>query len=929
MGRQAKGTKAVLLSTAVSIGIAYPAQAAQVAGQEQAAPAAASAPSPAPAVGETAVTAEAQNDATTAPADIVVTAQRRAQRLQDVPLSISVATGDALKNAAVTSVDRIEQILPGIRLGRSGSDLRPAIRGTYTELIGGNGDPRIGVYVDDIYSSRTSQVPPIVDLDRVEVQKGPQGTLYGRNSFGGNIAFFSALPTSKLGYGGDVLISSDERRAEAFLNLPITEGVGLRIAGLYDDLRPYVENVGSGNDIGGNKQKFVRGTLRIKPASIDALEVVLRGSYLDIGGSGGGGFGYKILGIEVDKSLIRAPGGSITVGGITYDLPNGFNGASFSGSGVPFDARFRDGIPDINGADVGIPVDPDPYRVNFAGDFIQRGSQKQFSGTINYDIGPVRLRSITSYTDFDITRSAGTLLPVLLNYSYLKTAAETKTQEFQLLSNDRQSPFQWIAGLYFLRDEVLEPSVTNVNRSYVTLTAPAGQQYFPFGFTFLPTGTGFNQTFSGDSFSALGQKTRSNAIFGQVSYTFADRLTVTGGVRRTTDRKTLASTRFNRGPTGTGAFLVKSIDDPVDLNCNGFIAGNAATVSVDRTAVAEAYQVICNKRKDSFTTYRAAADFKLTRNNMLYASYSTGAHSGGFNTGAFAVPTGGFTLIGFEPEFVTAYEVGSKNSFFDGQLTLNAAMFYNKYTDLHAQTSIPNPVNALQVISLVQNIGKDDAFGIDLEANWRPTRNLRVNAAYNYLHAREREYQVNTFSFGFCGITPSCVTSTGEANTVQGTPFPNVRTDPNRFVPLVGADGNPVVVGGVPQLRYVIAGRGRDGTRYVSRKQFSPDHTLQAGIAYDIELGGGATLTPEVQTYWNSGYILTDLTPDFGNQPSYTKTDLRLTFRPADDRFRVQAFVNNVENEAVITRAVYANNRSLQVTYGRPRVYGVSAGVRF
>ena len=103
------------------------------------------------------------------PTQIVVTAQRRAEPLQAVPLSISALTGGQIKNANVTSADRLEQLVPGVRMGRSGSDLRPAMRGTYTENVAANGDPRFGIYVDDIYQSRTSQVPPIVDLARVEV----------------------------------------------------------------------------------------------------------------------------------------------------------------------------------------------------------------------------------------------------------------------------------------------------------------------------------------------------------------------------------------------------------------------------------------------------------------------------------------------------------------------------------------------------------------------------------------------------------------------------------------------------------------------------------------------------------------------------------------------------------------------------------------
>lgn len=866
---------------------------------------------------------------------IVVTAQRREERLQDVPLSISAVSGDDLKNAAVNSADGIEQLVPGIRLGRSGSDLRPAIRGTYTENVAANGDPRIGVYVDDIYQSRTSQVPPIVDLERVEVQKGPQGTLYGRNSFGGNIAFYSAQPKDEFGAGVNALYENyDHARIEGFVNAPLAEGVALRVAGLYERSDGYVKNIGTGGDLGGEKQWYVRGTLRIAPRSMDdRLEVLLRASYLDLGGQGLGGFGYKFNGTLVDADLIRQPGQSLTYNGVTYQLPNGFNGNSFTGTGYSLDSRYRDGIADVNGADIGIPVIADPYTVNYAGDAMRYGNQAQFGGTINLELGAVKLRSITSYTDFDLTRTGGSLTPVLLNYSYTQTTAETFTQELQLLSNDTSSPFQWIVGGYYFNDTARDRSVTNVNRAYNTATAPAGQQYYPFGFDYTASGAGFNQANAYDSFSAQQQKTRSLAAYGQASYTIADKLTLTAGLRYTSDRKRVMASRFT-SPFAGGAvtYYAHDINDPVDYKCGGSIAANAASVG-DANSIANAYNFVCAGKKFNYLTYRLAADYKFDRDHMVYASYSTGRHAGGFNTSVITI-NGQPTLLPFDPENVEAYEVGSKNSFMDGKFTFNAAFFLNNYSDLQAQTSIPNPVNPLtSVIALVQNIGKDRAYGIDLEATIRPARNFRVNLAYNWLHAREIDYAVNTFNFGgtatFCNITPSCLPSSGEINTVQGTPFPNARTDPNRFVPVLGPDGNQVVTGGVPQWKYVIAGVGRDGTVYKSRKAFSPEHTVQAGVAYDIDLGGAGTLTPEVQTYFNAGYILTDLTPDFGSNPAYTKTDLRLTYRTPDDRLMVQAYVKNLENAAVITRAVYSNHRSQLVSYAMPRTYGVQIGYRF
>ena len=349
--------------------------------------------------------------------------------------------------------------------------------------------------------------------------------------------------------------------------------------------------------------------------------------------------------------------------------------------------------------------------------------------------------------------------------------------------------------------------------------------------------------------------------------------------------------------------------------------------------MAQAYNFECGNNSYSYSTYRLAADYKFDRNHMVYTSYSTGTHAGGFNSGVVTI-NGVRTLLPFAPEKVKAFEVGSKNTFLERKLTLNAAAFINDYTDLQAQTSIPNPNAPLtSVIALVQNIGKDRAYGFDLSAVLRPSKDLRLSLDYNWLNAKQIDYAVNTFNFGgaasFCGITPSCIASSGEANTVQGTPFPNPRTDPNRFVPVLDANGVQVMSGGVPQYRYVIAGIGRDGTKYTSRKAFSPKQTVQIGVAYDIGLGGAGTLTPELQTYYNSGYILTDLTPDYGKNDAYWKTDLRLTYRTADGKYTLQAFVNNIEDKAIITRAVYSNHRALLVNYAPPRSYGLSGGFRF
>ena len=144
--------------------------------------------------------------------DIVVTAQRTEQRLQDVPISISAFSAEDLKRSGTDDITRLSQNTPGFSFGRSGLEARPAIRGVRTENVAGNGDPTIGFYVDDIYQSRAAQAgQPFIDVARVEVLRGPQGTLFGRNVFGGAVSVVSALPSKDFDFGGDVTVGNYSR----------------------------------------------------------------------------------------------------------------------------------------------------------------------------------------------------------------------------------------------------------------------------------------------------------------------------------------------------------------------------------------------------------------------------------------------------------------------------------------------------------------------------------------------------------------------------------------------------------------------------------------------------------------------------------------------------------------------------------------------
>ena len=876
--------------------------------------------------------------------EIVVTAQRVSENLQDVPLAITAISGETLAEKNITDVTRLQDIAPGLSIGRSGSDARPNIRGINTEAIGANSDPRIAFYVDDVYQSRTSQaLAAFVDLERVEVQRGPQGTLYGRNSFGGNIALYSATPKDEFTGGISALYGRFNRfRVEGFINAPITAGVQVRVAAMTEHADGYVKNTSTGSDLGDEKQIYVRGSVRIAPEDSD-LEIILRGSYWDQGGNGLSAFGYKSLGTPFDPSLVRGSGGTLTVGGRTLTFPAGFSGGSAFGVNSFINSRFRDNIVDVTvggvGVDLGLPIERDPYKINFDTVTIRDTTQKQFSGSLNYDFGPVAFRSITGYSDFFAVRSSDndfSPFPVAIDYN--KTDVETFSQELQLLSNDKSSPFQWILGGYYYNDKIREIFFSDNNLGFSTTGAgplyPGTIGGVP-AIGVLPTGS-ISAT-RDDAYSPVQLKTRSYAAFAQASYNITEALRITGGVRYTSDRKRYAAGVTNGvltpKPTGVTNFAF-DLYQPTNFTC-GSTTTAQGTTSAAQGATAPATFIQCGDAKFKFTTYRGAIDYKIAEDNLLYASISTGRRSGGFNNVLIDAANPSLGVIAFQPEKVTAFEVGSKNRFFDNTLQLNIAGFYNRFAGLQVQRQVPAP-NGLTTLSIIENSGKGRSYGVEAEAIYKPVAELTLGFSVVYLNSKYTEYETGTGANGLaavlgCPAATNAVVSTSAGRdyaceaggfSPNGFPFLNGLSDPGRFRRVtILPNGNPV-------FNYIIAGKGSTGQNYSSNIPLSPKWTITGSIAYDIDLGGGM-LTPSAQVYYNDGFDNLDLNLPIAKTDSYTKTDIRLTYVAADDRFTLQAYVENLEDHAVLNRTAIGANRSINASYALPRTYGVKAGFRF
>jgi iron complex outermembrane recepter protein len=834
--------------------------------------------------------------------DIIVTAQRREENLQDVPVSVSAFNAEQLAAQGTTDIGRLEGIVPGFSFGRSGSDARPAMRGVRTENVGVNGDTTIGFFVDGIYQSRASQATTgFVDIERVEVQRGPQGTLYGRNTFGGNIVITTGQPELGENYGGlDVTIGQESRvRTDVFGNIAIGDTLALRVAASYEQSDGWVENVNPlGNNLFDDNNRTLRVQLRWEPS--DAFSATIRYELGRRTGAGGSAFGYKLVGtyfhtpsqqqlFNATPVFLNTRGGNRD--GVFDQLPGG-PAASL---------------------DLGVPIFAagDAYRIDTDQPTDLDLESHSVSANIAYDFGPVTVRSITGWTDFGAIRTSDTdFSGNTIGIDYQNTEAETFSQELQLIS-DSSGPFTYVLGGYYFHDELRGVFINQQLPRTIRNVTP--------NLSLAANGGGF--------YDEQRAETESLAAYGQVSFAVTDQLRLTGGLRFTRDEKDFAFANANAVlplvggvPQGTAITLATGgIPDsafgvqgaPTNCTYTSFPPARAGfqCLAANTTVLTGAtYDTATFER----TTWRLAADYQITDDNLLYASVSTGFRSGGFNSGqgpAALQPT-------FAPETVTAFEIGSKNRFLGNTLQFNIAAFYNRYSGLQEQRQVPQGATTL---SIIENSGRARSYGVEAELQWEPMDALRINATLAYLNARYTEYDQVPLPFGTSilvadasVLTPTLINGVQIAAAGQRRLFaPGYSCT---LIPGTGGTGQPAAAFGCDLSGNSIP--------------HSPEWTGAVSVAYDIDMGGAGTLTPFVSANFSSAFFGQPANSVLDRQPGFVKVDARLTWEVTED-ISLQAFVTNVFDEQTAARFVYGGGGALQASFAPPRQWGLTGRFRF
>ncbi len=830
--------------------------------------------------------------------DIVVTAQRREESLQDVPISVSAFGAAEIAKKGLTDVSRLEGLVPGFTFGRSGVDARPAIRGVRTESVDVNADTTIGFFIDGIYQSRSSQATlGFVDLERVEVQRGPQGTLYGRNTFGGNISIVTAQPTTEKAMGGgDITVGSNAQiRVTAFANAPLSDTVAIRLAGGYEKSNGWVKNV---NPTGGNlfddDNTYLRGAIKFQPD--DRMTATFKFDYASRGGAGGSAFGYKLVG-----SYFYVP----------------TNTQLFNATPVILNTRAgnRDNVIDAPlTIDAGVPLYAagDPYRID--NDYAGTLSLKNYSGTANfaYDFGPVTFKSITGYADFKTTRTQDTdFSGNQIGADYQFTSAKTYSQELQLVSNGK-GPLEYVLGAYYFKDKLNGTFINEQFPQIVRNVTPNITRAKAAGF-----------------YSQLRAETRSLAFYGQASYAITDQLKLTGGIRWTRDSKDFKFANANAilpliGGTTIDATAITLATGPIPESSFGTKGGITNCTYVTIPLPQPGFRCLAanttvfngatfNTATFEKVTWRVGLDYQVTDKNLLYVSASTGFNSGGFNGSQAAAALGRET---FAPQTVTAFEIGSKNRFADNTIQLNLSAFYNRYNNLQEQRQIPTGNTTL---SIIENSGKARSYGAELEAIWRPVNALTLNASFAYLNAKYTQYDQVAAPFGTSILIPDATAiAPTVVNGVTIAPAGQRRIFAVGYncglIPGTGGTGQPAAAFGCDLKGNKIA--------------HSPEYSGSVSMQYDIDLGNAGMLSPYAQLNFSGAFFGQPINSILDRQSAFAKLDLRLTWE-YDERFALQAFVTNVTNKATATRFVYGGGGNLQASYAPPRLWGLRGSVKF
>jgi iron complex outermembrane receptor protein len=777
--------------------------------------------------------------------EIIVTAQRIEESSQRAPLAIDVVQPEELVRQNVIRAEDLARTSPALSAaGGGGPTTVFFVRGVGNTTVNAYSDPAVAFNYDGVYIGRPSSTSGIFyDLQRVEVLKGPQGTLYGRNATAGAINVIPNRPRIgqtgaevSLGYG-----NYDWLTGQAALNLPLGDIAAIRIAGTVSSHDAF-QTDGSGN------QREYGGRVQIYAEPTDSLDLRLSADFAHQGGASSSGF-YL---------------GSVNP---TFG-PSGFSGYQFT----PSNFSRQEGVFD--------PRSQALLASRFYTQLGRSGAQlDRFPDNDNDYWG------ITAELNYQTDAGTFTLQPAYreadLEYTFTSVFREGFTAE-----RDQQTSVEarWAGELGSSIDYLL------------------GAMYFD---EKISATARYNQ-FTLSPFQNFTTTTESWAGFGKVTYRPIEPLSLTAGGRYTSDSKTFDGTSTvyilfcgNPAPpqdlcptlpfiplVQTGAeleafYAANGIRvTPVPLYVLPPQAGGSQTTPfVLRSPI-----VIDSGLKNDKFTYRLAAQYDFSRRNMIYASFETGYHAGGFSF-ARGVET-------YRPESIDAYTIGSKNRFFDNRLQVNVEAFLWKYRDQQFSQFGYDLGNPPSTVFLTRNIGNSTIKGIDLDVEFLATLDTLLSANVQYL---DTKYDSFIYYAPNQGLPPN--TTCGYSPTTQN------------------AGGSTVNV-------FAIDCSGKPAFN-------SPKWSFNLNAQQTVHLGGGPKLVLQAGTrYRSSSYFSAEYLPYLQAEAGFL-SNASVTLTDEDEGRFATFYVFNIEDEQRLLTSTATSSNLFASSAEQPRTYGVRVGGKF
>ncbi|MDE2595491.1 MAG: TonB-dependent receptor [Sphingomonadales bacterium] len=780
-------------------------------------------------------------DEAAAAGDIVVTATRSETLLSKTPLALTAVTGDALRDQGITGPTDLGDSVPNLSIDRT-NGLQITIRGVTSTDGTEKGDPSAAFLLDGIYLARPQQADiGFFDVARVEVLRGPQGTLYGRNTTAGVVNVITNKPEiGKFGVGVNAGYGNyNAASADGYINLPAGDMAAFRVAATFDQRDSYIHSTPGDPNDNVDRDPFrrnfaIRGSALVKLG--DRGDLMLRANYGHLGGT-------RATGVPTSNFYRQTANGTAT----TLDA----NGNAIWSPIANVDSRLTRNLWTI------------PLKTSATGGG-GTGSSKPFDiddtswgidGELNYDLGGFTVTYLGSYREYkahensqlDIRGLLPASLPGFLSTpgaglmdNFLKDCTQPAEQcnypgffdgnyqqqshEFRIATNG-DGPLKLQAGGYYFREH-----------SVIGFYIPDFPEFI----------IGSNKLYG------FPQETTSKTLgaFAQGTYAITPAFRLTAGVRYTHDDK------FRYGHT----VATNNINSPIVIG--GSTYANDAEV------------------KNNRVTWRLGFDADLA-GGLAYGSIATGYKQGGFGDGCSTGLTTKITTKGescaptlpqaiyYQPETLTAYELGYRGRIMDG-LRIDTSVFYYDYKNMQLSSQLN--INGAPTL-VTTNAGKSSVFGLEFQAFITPVKNFSVNVGFNITDAKYKH---------FC-----------PGGTVTGKPL-------------------DACSAGTPDFK------GRPLDRSPKQVAFASfDWTVPMG-ASDLVLSAGTRLT--------SRYSITQFgaAPTQYFTPSHSNSQASLTFNAPDRAWYLQAYVKNIENFIEVRNAT-----SDSVTPGDPRTFGVRAGFKF